>query len=173
MSVTVHRIPGQLPPFWEDRRAVFFANLLSLFFGNEEEANALKREVGRLSSYGGRLLPIINTLFRGDNNLLVVDQAPNEALSNYFVESLGLDLPDVEVLPFDDYQTFVEHLRDETVYDHGVMERIALHPAEWIDGFVTDQWIADLAQGLGKTTISSIDGSRRGNNKRLLHRFPC
>lgn len=171
MSVKIHCIPGQLPPFWENRRAIFFANLLSLFFGNSGETHALKREVGRIPSYGGRLLPIINTLFQGEHNLLVVDQAPNEALADYFMHSLGLTLPDVEVLPFADYQTFVSHLREQTAYDHGAMEHISIHPAEWVDGFVTDQWIADLAQGLGKSTISSIAGSRRGNNKLLLHRF--
>jgi len=171
MSVQVHRIPGELPPFWKTRRAVFFANLLALFFGNEEEAEELKREVGRIASYGGRLMPIINTLFQGGNNLLVVDQAPNEALAIYFRDTLGLELPEVEELPFDSYQQFIERLREDRAFNHDGMERIALHPAEWVDGFVTDQGIADLAQGLGKSTISSVDGSRRGNNKLLLHRF--
>ena len=95
MTVTCHRIPGELPPFWQERRAIFFANLLSLFFGNEMETEALKKEVGRIDSYGGRLAPIIDTLFQGGNNLLVVDQQPDEALVNYFSETLGLGIPEL------------------------------------------------------------------------------
>ena len=39
----VQDLNGTLPEFW-DRRTVFVAHLLSLFFGNEEETDALSRE---------------------------------------------------------------------------------------------------------------------------------
>ncbi len=171
MNPTVHRIPGELPPFWRERRAIFFANLLGLFFGNEGKTQALRREVGRIASYGGRLLPILTTLFKNGNCLLVVDQRPNEALAEYFRDELGLDLPDVEVLSHAQYDRFADQLGDEIAFETEAMEQIALHPAEWVDGFVTDPYIAGLAQGLGKTTISGVEASRRGNNKLLLHRF--
>jgi len=171
MNPTVHRIPGELPPFWQERRAIFFANLLSLFFGNEGETQALRREVGRIASYGGRLLPILGTLFKNGGSLLVVDQRPNEALARYFRDDLGLELPEVEVLSHDQYDRFAEQLGDEIPFESEAMEQIALHPAEWVDGFVTDPYIAKLAQGLGKSTLSGVEASRRGNNKLLLHRF--
>ena len=41
--------PGHLPEFW-DRHAVFFANLLGLFFGNEAETESLTQEVGEIDS---------------------------------------------------------------------------------------------------------------------------
>ena len=42
----------------------FFANLLALFFGNEAETKSLADEVGEIDSYGGRLIPILNLIFR-------------------------------------------------------------------------------------------------------------
>jgi hypothetical protein len=171
MNPTVHRIPGQLPPFWQERRAIFFANLLGLFFGNEGKTQALRREVGRIASYGGRLLPILTTLFKNGKSLLVVDQRPNEALADYFRDDLGLDLPEVEVLSHDQYERFADQLGDEIPFESEAMEQIALHPAEWVDGFVTDAYIAGLAQGLGKSTVSGLEASQRGNDKVLLHPF--
>ena len=44
--------------FFDERSAAFFANLLALFFGNEEETNRLASEIGEVDSYGGRLIPV-------------------------------------------------------------------------------------------------------------------
>jgi hypothetical protein len=41
----------------------------------------------------------------------------------------------------------------------------------WVDGFVTDAALTEVADFLGKKTIVSPEASRRGNNKLLLHRF--
>ena len=49
----VQDLNGTLPEFW-DRRTVFVAHLLSLFFGNQEETDALSREAGTLETYGNR-----------------------------------------------------------------------------------------------------------------------
>ena len=170
MSVDVKVQLGELPPFW-NRNALFFANLLSLFFGNTLQTRTLKAEVGRIESYGGRLAPIINILFKGGNNLLVLDRKPDEDLVNYLEGELGLGLPEVAVLPFDRYVTFparIEAGLDGLPADFHV---IAEYAAEWVDGFVTDECIVDIARCLGKTTLSSLEGSRRGNNKVLLHEF--
>ncbi|MCB1089114.1 MAG: hypothetical protein KDM63_18910, partial [Verrucomicrobiae bacterium] len=73
-AIPVIASPGTLPPFW-DRNAVFIANLLGLFFGNEEETRLLSEEVGEVDSYGGRLIPIIDLLFAGPGkNLLVLER---------------------------------------------------------------------------------------------------
>ena len=39
------------------------------------------------------------------------------------------------------------------------------HHVSWIDGFVTDEGLACMARHTGMQTISSVEGSRRGNNK--------
>ena len=44
-----------LLPAW-DRPGMFVANLFSLFFGNENQTKDLCTEVGRLETYGGRLV---------------------------------------------------------------------------------------------------------------------
>ena len=36
---------------------------------------------------------------------------------------------------------------------------------------VTDEHVVRIARSLGKSTLSSVQGSRRGNNKLLLHQF--
>ena len=51
------------------------------------------------------------------------------------------------------------------------MERLAAHEAGWIDGYVTDNTLAGLAEITGKQTVSSRAGSRQGNNKRMLHEY--
>ena len=43
--------------------------------------------------------------------------------------------------------------------------------AEWIDGYVTETGLSKIANLLGKQTISSVLGSKKGNNKYLLHQF--
>ena len=163
-------MPGRLPPFW-DRSVVFFANLLSLFYGNEGGTESLRREVGRIESYGGRLYPIIDLIYKGGNNLLVLDKPPDAALADYFEHDLKLDLPDMAVLPYARYERFADQLQDHPGDLSEEYQRIAEHSAEWVDGFVTDGYITELAQSLGKSTLSGIDGSRRGNNKLELFRY--
>lgn len=156
--------PGVLPAFW-DRQVVFVANLLGLFFGNEDGTRALAREVGEVDSYGGRLLPILNLLFKGGENLLILERAPDQALADYFGSTLGLSLPTVEVLPHQEYLT----LRHQSLRRHPLFLHLQQHPARWLDGYVTDDTLSDLAAQLGKQTVATGEGSRRGNNKRLLH----
>ena len=60
----VIRTLNTLPPAW-DRSGIFVANLFSLFFGNENQTRDLCAEVGRLETYGGRLIPILGLMFKG------------------------------------------------------------------------------------------------------------
>ena len=85
---------------------VFFANLLSLFYGNEEETQSLREEVGRIESYGGRLAPILNILFKGGNNLLVLERELDVDLMSYFERDLALSIPELVVLPHQRYVDF-------------------------------------------------------------------
>lgn len=159
--------PGVLPPFW-DRNAVFVANLLGLFFGNEEETRLLAEEVGEVDSYGGRLIPIIDLLFAGGGrNLLVLEREPDASLCRYFEEVAGLSLPEWLVLPHGDYVEWGRSLNGGS--ESAAWHRIAGHPAGWMDGYVTDATLEVLANRMGKQTISTGSGSQRGNNKRLLH----
>ena len=66
--------PGQLPTF-PGRNAVFIANLMGLFFGNEKQTELLAKEIGEVDSYGGRLVPILNLLFRAPDPMLSCSRA--------------------------------------------------------------------------------------------------
>lgn len=151
----------RLPPFWQ-REVVFFGNLRSLFFGNEVQVVQLAEEVGEIDTYGGRLIPILNLLFRGRPNTLILERRPDAALSAYFANDLGLSLPKVEILPSTQYAAPPEESRD------WIAEHLPDRPY-WIDGYVTDHVLQNWARFLGQPTLSSIAGSHRGNNKRLLH----
>lgn len=157
---------GQSPTFW-DRDVIFVANLMGLFFGNEEETRMLADEVGEVDSYGGRLLPMLDLVYRGPGrNHLVLERAPDPALIHYF-EECDLSLPDYSVLTHADYLDLGE--------SHGEAGEIVgrvrdLAPAR-LDGYVTDDILSSLAGWCGKTTFSTADGSRRGNNKALLHDY--
>lgn len=171
MSAKIVETGGQLPPFW-DRSAVFVANLLGLFFGNEAETQMLADAVGEVDSYGGRLMPIIDLIYRGGENVLVLEREPDADLCSYFSETLGLSLPDYWVLPHKDYLKLTRALErgaDDSELKYGLFRELKAHRACWVDGYVTDDTLAGVAQRAGMRTIASPEGSRVGNNKRLLH----
>ncbi|MEM7233126.1 MAG: hypothetical protein AAF517_13170 [Planctomycetota bacterium] len=169
MKTEIHA--GELPVFW-DRSVVFFANLLDLFFGNEGETDALVEQVSGLEYYGGRLAPILDLIYRGRNNVLVVERAPSTELLSYF-SSLGLSLPQI-VAQSGSVTTIRRLLSEQRLPSQGALtpelSTIADSQAGWLDGFVTHPDLTRLAEGLSKTTINTVDGSRNGNNKLLLHR---
>jgi hypothetical protein len=158
-------------PGFADRSVVFFSNLLALFFGNREETRCLADEVGDLDSYGGRLIPILDLLFGGGDNVLVLECRPDPGLCAYLADSLGLQLPRLEILSHDLYSAIgtALELGDRAVA--GRLERIGRSSgAEWVDGYVTDPALERIAALVGKRTLSSHRGSRGGNNKLYLHR---
>ena len=169
MTVEIKNIPGQLPAFW-DRNVIFFANTQSIFYDNIDGLNSLKRQIKGVDTYGGRLIPIINILFKGDNNLLVLEKPPDQTLLRYFAEDLNLSLPNITILSHSVYDTLLNQ-GDKRIHD-GIsltLTKIHQHNATWVDGFVSDSTLMSLAKALNKPTISSLEGSKRGNNKFLLH----
>lgn len=156
---------GQMPPGW-DREVIFFANLRSIFYHNRSQTQVLADRVKGLESYGGRLIPILNLLFRGDNNLLVLEAPPAESLVGYFSDTLELSLPSLRILPPADFLALVKNPADSPV---AIM--LKKHPAAWLDGFVTDEGLQTLQGITGKSTISTMAGSQRGNNKFALYEY--
>jgi len=152
---------SQLPEFWE-RSVLFFANLKALFFGNEPETRELSDEVGGVEYYGGRLIPILDLIFPGSHNVLLLERGFDPALCRYFKRELGLSLPRLSRLPYEHY------LRPtpEEIKRIGAIKKPAV---KWADGFVTDKMLVQWAEALGLSTVSSFEGSHRGNNKQLLH----
>ncbi len=169
MTVEIKNIQGQLPAFW-DRNVIFFANTQSLFYDNIEGLNMLKQQIKGVDTYGGRLIPIVNILFKGSNNLLVLEKSPDQTLLRYFEEDLGLSLPNIAILSHSVYDTLLDQ-GDKLIHDEisPTLTMIHQHNATWVDGFVSDNILMNLAKALNKPTISSLDGSKRGNNKFLLH----
>lgn len=163
--------PGTLPSFW-DRNVVFIANLLGLFFGNEEQSQLLAKEVGEVDSYGGRLVPILNLVYRGKGrNALILECEPDASLCRYHEEVAGLSLPDRQVLSHRDYLDMGREFAEGTASSHPFLESISGGGASWMDGYVTDNTLEHIAAGSGKKTISTGPGSLHGNNKRELHLF--
>lgn len=161
-----HLHPGELPPFW-DRSVVFVANLAALFYGNQGQTARLRREVGHLESYGGRLAPVLDILFKRRENLLLLEAPPCLALLAYFKSELGLTLPEMLVLSHDRYHALTRPAPCED------SRRLSRAHAPWMDGFVTDTLLVQMAGVLGKQTVCTYDGSRAGNNKLRLHEFLC
>lgn len=159
---------GDTPNSWENRSVIFFANLLSLFFGNREGAGLLQSEISCVDSYGGRLLPMLGLVFGGDDNVLVLERRPNAALTHYF-EEIGLMTPRIEILTREGFLELGRQLSKDLNSNHPLLERLRRESAGLLDGFVTDDTIACLAKALGKRTLSTPSGSHRGNNKLLLH----
>ncbi len=169
---------GRLPPLWQ-RRSVFFANLLSLFYGNAEQTRVLGDEVGELDSYSNRLIPILDLLFAQPGNILVVEREPDPDLCRYFREELELSLPKIGVLPHEEYLELGRQLMsnpeaslsDILPAGHPLAGATASDASVWIDGYVTDEVLSVIAQRMHCPTTSSTAASQAGNNKLLLHQF--
>ncbi len=162
---------GYTPRLWGDRSVIFIVNLLGMFFDNEAQMEILEHEVSGVDSYGSRLVPVMGLLFGGKHNLLVLEREPDPALCGYFRGELGLRVPEMQVLSHRDYLEIRRARREGRPLPHGDMVQAwREHPADAVDAFVTDGTIAALAQQAGKSTLSTPAGSRKGNNKLLLHR---
>lgn len=153
----VSAMPGTVPAP-RDGPVAFFANLAHIFFDNRALTGELRAMVEGLETYGGRLYPIVGLLWSGNDNLLALERPPLPELREYLGEALGLALP--EVLDFD---------ADVDPPD-ALLERMGTRAGLRIDGFVTDERLAGLAQRCGSRLAGSVRGSREGNNKLLLHR---
>lgn len=161
----------RLPPF-RRRRVAFVANLLSLFYGNDAETALLKQEVGGIESYGGRLIPILNLLYQGGPCDLVLEEEPEPTLLHYFSGTLGLRLPGIHTLAHADYLEIGERLvRGNPLSDLGeIPDRLRSKQLDALDGYVTEPTLQSLASYCQAETLSSLEGSRRGNNKWLLYK---
>lgn len=168
-TLRIVRTRGFTADCGESRSVIFVANLLSLFFGNREGARRLEAEISCVDSYGGRLLPILGLIFGDGDHVLVLERHPEPALVAFF-RSLGLRLPEVEILTRGEFLEIGRQLLDQGVAPgHPLLDRLRSQPADTLDGYVTDETIGRLAGMLGKRTLSTPEGSHRGNNKLLLH----
>jgi len=169
-EINIQHNVGTLPAFW-DREVIFFANILALFFGNEQETDVLRQEVGVLETYGSRLIPLINLLFQGQQNILILEKEPDPSLLNYFQNTLKLNLPHIETI---NHNLYIAIKNKNNQYQEKIKAFCQLlqeHPAQWIDGYVTDETLTCLAGRTKKKTVSFPEGSRRGNNKLHLHLY--
>ena len=166
----VIRTLNTLPPAW-DRSGIFVANLFSLFFGNQHQTQDLCAEVGRLETYGGRLIPILGLIFKGAGpNLVVLEQEPDRRLFEYFTNELGLELPQMAVLPHHHYESLAQAAAGRADAAD-LIEQLSQIPAGWVDGFVTDESLQYLARESGHQTLNTRQGSYEGNHKVMLHHF--
>lgn len=166
----INQIPGQIPPFW-DRSVVFFANILSLFYGNLPQTEVLKKEVGTLETYGSRLIPLINLMFHGPRNVLFLEVPPDQRLIDYFTHELKLSLPQINIIPYETYHIFAERKSSYPPKARLILDLLKNVDAQWLDGYVVDDVLVNLAEMLGKKTVGTMEGCRNGNNKLLLQRF--
>jgi len=153
----------RLPSFWKGN-CVFVSNILALFFGNKDQTLELEREVGAIETYGGRMIPVLDLLFQGGKNLLVLEKEPDEVLTRYY-QSLGLKTPEVCELPRGFFESFAAGEGESIAF----ADRLKRHTAGQLTGFVTDAALGEFSRALGKELIGSVEGCRKGNNKYLLH----
>ncbi|VAW11913.1 hypothetical protein MNBD_BACTEROID05-453, partial [hydrothermal vent metagenome] len=156
-TVPVKKTLGQLSQPW-DRSVIFFANILSLFFGNELQTDVLKGKVGVLQTYGSRLIPLINLIFAGSKNLLVLENEPDKSLLEYFQNDLGLKLPEIKVISHALFISIQNKNHEYTPEALEILKYLELFDVEWVDGYVTDSGFEQFARLINKKTISSFDG---------------
>ena len=159
-STFVKANPGTLPPAFP-HSTIFFANLVSLFFGNAEATRSLTNLLGgTLDSYGGRLASVLDLLFHSEHdhpNLLVTTLPLQAELSRYHDKILGLRLPEIVLADPSRYETTE------------LLERLSANHATHLDGFVTDEQLKRIAGQTRKKTLSPPEGSHLANNKLAFH----
>ncbi|MFC1523642.1 hypothetical protein ACFL6N_02505 [Thermodesulfobacteriota bacterium] len=156
---------GKSPRLW-DKSVIFFANIDCIFFGDSEKTRAIIDNVAGFHGYGNRLIPVLGLLFRGNDNVLMVQEAPNKALLVFYSQVLGLKLPEIKVVEMPP-----ECVPGRIGYHPGLKEYILDHPADTMDGFVTDPDMEVVAANLGKELINSHQACKDANDKLLLNRF--
>lgn len=149
---------GELPPA-RSGTVAFFANLQHIFFDNQALTDELRATVHTLDSYGGRLLPVLGLLWDGPDNILILERPPLPGFHEYLTHTLGLSLPHLLFCGIDDAIT------------PEIESAVRNSPGCFIDGFVTDERLAQLSASTGTPLAGSVHGSRAGNNKFLLHHF--
>jgi hypothetical protein len=169
MAPEVKITPGRLPQFW-DRNVLFFCNMHSIFYDNQEEVNDLISQIYGAHSYGSRVVSILNLLFRRGPNKIFLEATPEPNLLDYLSGDLRLSLPSFAVLDHRGYQNLVRSLNAGGAEVESQVEDLKAHAATWVDGFVTDRLLVEVATQLNKRTVSTFEGSKNGNNKYLLYR---
>lgn len=167
-ATPVLRTTSSLPPAW-DRPGIFVSNLFSLFFGNEGQTADLCSEVGRLESYGGRLVPVLGLMYQGDSpNGVVLEEPPAAEILAYFADELGLDVPDLHAMGHDDYKAVGANgnLPEAAA---ALFQELGAKSRGWIDGFVTDAALRRMAEHTGHETLNTPEASYAGNHKVMLH----
>lgn len=160
---------AQPPPFW-NRRVLFFSNLHSIFYGNVEATRQLMDEITGAHTYGGRVIAILDLLFRLRPNLMLLEVPPHPSLIHHLAHSLGISIPKHEILDARGYAAIASAKSSSGLtHENPLLKTLREHPAEWVDGFVTDTALVTIAELLGKQTISTLKGSKNGNNKYLLY----
>ncbi|MFQ5508400.1 MAG: hypothetical protein ACE5FN_03590 [Leptospirillia bacterium] len=157
---------GQMPRLWRGS-ALFFGDLYAIFYGEPEKTRQLQESVSGFFGYGGRLIPMLDLLYQGADNVLILQEHPNPEALAFFSERLGLSLPDIHVLDHRDYQNFGEGL----ARNPALSDLLKTHPATDIDGYVTDPQLERIAATLNKTVVNSYKESRDANDKVALFRF--
>lgn len=150
---------------------LFFCNIHSIFYDNLPQADDLISQIYGAHSYGSRVISILNLIFRRGPNKIFLEAAPEPNLLNYLAEDLSLSLPTFEVLDQRGYRDLVSALKrgDGGELD-SMIAALRHHQASWVDGFVTDRTLVEAAERLQKRTITTVAGSKNGNNKYLLYR---
>ncbi|MEW6429414.1 MAG: hypothetical protein AB1568_15425 [Thermodesulfobacteriota bacterium] len=144
---------------------IFLANLECVFFGDTDRTRDIVANITGFRGYGSRLLPVLSLLYRGDANLLLVGEEPDQSLCSYFSQTLHLALPEVALLEIP------AGCAVGSLAFPGGIGQLASHPATLLDGYVTDPNLEGLAARLGRRAVNTYPVCRHANDKVRLFRF--
>ena len=144
-------------PSLPDRNVIFFSNIHSIFYDNIEGSRQLIEEITGAATYGSRVLSILDLLYRRRPNLILLERKPSKSLTKYLSAELGLTLPDYQILDYRGYQKIASADGGKSrPKNHPAIEKLRLHSAPWVDGFVSDSSLIKIAGAMEMPEIEPI-----------------
>ncbi len=133
----------------------------------------LKSEVSGVNTYGGRLVPILNILFKNSDNVLILEKEPCKSLQNYFTRELNLTIPRMEIFSSDIFYGVnkASGIICDELKLREFTERISAYRGEYVDGFVSDRTLMIWADKFKRKSLMNDYICSLCNNKLELYYY--
>src|SRR5688572_29392539 len=128
-------------------------------------------------------MSILDLLFHERPNLMLLEVPPEPSLVKYLLSEIGLSMPQYDTIDLSGYERLASATDLKTAAKTPLFQKLREHPAEWVDGFVTDTKLVKSRSFWGskpsavwtaaKTATISIFSTAIRSNNNCPSSIPC